>query len=169
MILNDMDLLSPFQMFARYGRAANERLYAQCALLDDAEYRKQRQGSFGSIHALLNHMLLADQVWTLRFEGNGQHTPPLDTILFEEFDSLREARAEQDERIESFFAQTTPEFLGGLLSYVNSRGMATTLPTMLAVGQIFNHQTHHRGQVHVMLSQTAVKPPVLDLVLLVRP
>jgi uncharacterized damage-inducible protein DinB len=168
-ILNDMDPLSPFQMFARYGRAANERLYAQCALLDDSEYRKQRQGSFGSIHALLNHMLLADKVWTSRFEGDGQHTPPLDTILFEDFGSLREARAEQDERIVSFFAQTTPEFLEGSLNYTNSRGMATTLPALLAVGQFFNHQTHHRGQVHVMLSQTEVKPPALDLVLLVRP
>lgn len=164
-----MDFLSPFQIFARYGRAANERLYAQCALLDDSEYRKQRAGSFGSIHALLNHMLLADQIWTLRFEGNGQHTPPLDTILFEDFGSLRETRADQDERIENFFAQATPEFLEGSLNYINSRGMAMTLPTMLAVGHFFNHQTHHRGQVHVMLSQTAVKPPALDLMLLVRP
>ena len=49
---------------------------------DDAEYRKQRQGSFGSIHTLLNHNLLGDRIRMARFEGGGAVTPPLATILF---------------------------------------------------------------------------------------
>jgi uncharacterized damage-inducible protein DinB len=62
-----MDLLSHFQMLARYNTIANERVFAKCAELDDAEYRKRRQGSLGSIHGLLNHLLLGDRIWMARF------------------------------------------------------------------------------------------------------
>ena len=55
-------MLEHFQMLARYNRIANERLYERCGQLDSAEYRKQRQGSFGSIHGLLNHILLGDRI-----------------------------------------------------------------------------------------------------------
>src|SRR5579883_3592023 len=99
-----MNLLAHFQMLARYNRIANERLYERCAQLDPVEYRKQRKGSFGSIHALLNHILLGDRIWMSRFEGGGRTTPPLATILYDEFPALREARVEEDARIERFFA-----------------------------------------------------------------
>jgi uncharacterized damage-inducible protein DinB len=56
-MLGCMDLLGHFQMLARYNTIANERLFATCAELDDAEYRMQRQGSLGNIHGLLNHLL----------------------------------------------------------------------------------------------------------------
>src|SRR5690242_1796702 len=87
-----MEFLSHFQMLARYNRIANERIYDQCAQLTDAEYRKQRQGSFRSIHALLNHVLLGDRIWMSRFEGSGRTTPALNTVLFEDFNALRSAR-----------------------------------------------------------------------------
>jgi len=70
-----MDLLSHFQMLARYNAVANERLYGKCAELLGAEYRKHRQGSPGSIHALLNHILPGDRIWMARFEGGGHVTP----------------------------------------------------------------------------------------------
>jgi uncharacterized damage-inducible protein DinB len=56
-------MLDAFRMFAHYNRIANERLYEKCGQLDLADYRKQRQGSFGSIHALLNHLLLGDRIY----------------------------------------------------------------------------------------------------------
>jgi uncharacterized damage-inducible protein DinB len=98
-----MDPRAFFSMLARYNRIANERLYATCGQLDDAEYRKKRSGSFGGIHALLNHILLGDRIWMDRFEGRGGNTPALNTILFEEFSALPVARVEQDVRIEAFF------------------------------------------------------------------
>ena len=58
-----MDTLDSFRMLARYNRIANERLYEQCGKLDLVEYRRERRGSFGSIHALLNHILLGDRIW----------------------------------------------------------------------------------------------------------
>jgi uncharacterized damage-inducible protein DinB len=163
------DLASHFQMLARYNRIANEKLYEKCAQLDDAEYRKNRQGSFGSIHALLNHVLLGDQIWMARFEGGGQITPPLGEILFDEFPRLRSARREQDARIEAFFTSPPDGFLERSLRYTNNRGIECIEKAPVAVSHFFNHQTHHRGQVHVMLSQTAVAPPSLDLHRIVNP
>jgi len=164
-----MDLVSYFQMLALYNRIANERLYETCATLDDTEYRKQRKGSFGSIHALLNHILLGDRIWMARFEGNGQTTPPLATILFENFSELRPARKEQDARIESFFKKLDSGFCDRTLSYTNSLGKHRVESAPMAVGHFFNHQTHHRGQVHVMLSQTSTAPPSLDLHWIINP
>ncbi len=93
-----MDTLDVFRMLARYNRIANERLYEQCANLDPVEYRRERRGSFGSIHALLNHILLGDRIWMSRFAGGGSTTPPLNSILYDTFAELHAARSAQDAR-----------------------------------------------------------------------
>src|SRR5215471_14265897 len=100
-----MDLATHFQMLDRYNRIANERLFTRCAQLDDDEYRKSRAGSFGSIHGLLNHILLGDRRWMGLFENGQRETPRLNQILCDDFPSLRTARAREDSRIESFFAK----------------------------------------------------------------
>jgi uncharacterized damage-inducible protein DinB len=156
-------MLEAFRMFARYNRIANERLYEQCGQLELADYQRERQCSFGSIHALLNHLLLADRIWMSRFAGDGSTTPPLNTILCKTFAELRVARAEQDATIESFFEKVDEDFVSRSTSYVNSQGKGCVETTTVAVLHFFNHQTHHRGQVHVMISQTHVRPASLDL------
>jgi uncharacterized damage-inducible protein DinB len=98
-----MNLVTHFQMLTRYNSTANERLFAKCAQLDNAEYRKQRAGSFGSIHALLNHILLGDRRWLGLFESGERVTPPLNQILYDDFSALRSAREREDVRMESFF------------------------------------------------------------------
>jgi len=157
------ELLRHFQMMARYNRLANELLFAKCAELNDAEYRRQRDGSFGSIHALLNHILLGDRIWMSRFEGGGQTTPRLSAILYDDFAELRGAREKEDARIEAFFRIAEPASLDRQLSYTNSQGKHYVDYLPISIGHLFNHQTHHRGQVHVMLAQTSVQPPSLDL------
>ena len=169
MYAQEMDLATHFQMLARYNSAANERLFESCAQLDAAEYKKQRQGSFGSIHALLNHVLLGDRIWMARFEGGGSVTPPLDTVLFDDFLGLQSARIVEDARIEKFFKDLPDGFLTRSLRYTNSRGRDYVDQAPFAVSHFFNHQTHHRGQVHVMLSQTQVPPPSLDLHRIINP
>lgn len=156
-------------MLARYNTVANQRLYSACAALDEGEYRKPRAGSFGSIHALLNHLLLADRIWMSRFEGGGRTTPALDTVLFDAFAALRSARAEEDARIERFFNAMDEAFLCRSFAYANSKGRECVETAPVAFTHFFNHQTHHRGQVHVMLSQTAVPPPSLDLHRIINP
>ena len=162
-------MLDAFRLLARYNRIANERLYDTCGKLDLAEARHLRPGSFGSIHALLNHVLLGDRIWMSRFKGGGGMTPSLDTVLFEEFSELRAARVEEDRAIEAFFAQAGPAFLSERLVYRNSLGKECSDEAAVAVLHFFNHQTHHRGQVHVMISQTDIKPPSLDMHRILNP
>jgi uncharacterized damage-inducible protein DinB len=162
-------MLDAFRMLARYNRIANARLYERCGKLDLAEYRRERRGSFGSIHNLLNHILLGDRVWMSRFAGGGKTTPPLNSILFETFAELSSARIDQDARIEAFFDQVDDDFLTRPLAYTNSQGKDYLEAAPAAVLHFFNHQTHHRGQVHVMISQTDVRPPALDMHRILNP
>jgi uncharacterized damage-inducible protein DinB len=162
-------MLDAFRIFARYNRVANERLYEQVRKLDVAEYRRERRGSFGSIHALLNHTMVGDRIWMSRFTGAGKTTPPLNTILYETFAEINSARAEEDAGIEAFFNKVDDDFLTRSLAYTNSRGKECVDAFAPAVLHFFNHQTHHRGQVHVMLSQTEVSPPALDMHRLLNP
>jgi len=164
-----MDSCDHFRTLARYNRLANERLYAACAQLSDEEYRKQRKGSFGSIHALLNHILLGDRIWMSRFEGGGHTTPPLNTVLYNDFPALKAAREGEDASIEAFFTSAGPEFGERELRYTNSKGVECVDHAPNAAAHFFNHQTHHRGQIHVMLAQTEVAPPSLDLHRIINP
>jgi uncharacterized damage-inducible protein DinB len=164
-----MDLLDAFRMLAGYNRIANERLYEQCGQLELDEYLLPRQGSFGSIHGLLNHLLLGDRIWMSRFAGAGNTTPPLSSILYEKFADLRSARSGEDARIVAFFEQADSHFLQRPIPYVNNQGKNYVETAAVAVLHFFNHQTHHRGQVHVMLSQTPVKSPSLDLHRILNP
>lgn len=158
-----------FQTLARYNTIVNQRLYAVCATLSDTEYRKERFGSFGSIHRTLNHILLGDRIWMERFEGGETHTPSLSTILYEDFGSLRAAREEEDGRIERFMNALTEEQLTRTVRYVNSAGIAFADSAPLTMAHMFNHQTHHRGQVHTMLSHAGVQPPSLDMHRAIKP
>src|SRR5262249_48626602 len=108
-------------------------------------------------------------IWIARFEGQGRETPPLNTVLYEEFEALRTARAAVDAEIETFFAEVRDEFLTRTFPYTNNQGRAYVETATVAVAHFFNHQTHHRGQVHVMLSQTSVAPPPLDLHRIMNP
>jgi uncharacterized damage-inducible protein DinB len=164
-----MELISYFQMLSRYNRIANERLYHACAELPLNDYVQHRQGSFGSIQGLLNHLLLGDSIWMARFEGGGTNTPRLNTILHEKFEELRPAREEMDRRIEEFFNNLDGSFLTRSFSYINNQGKPYVESALVAVGHFFNHQTHHRGQVHVMLSQTPVAAPSLDMHRILNP
>jgi len=164
-----MDLTTHFQVLARYNRIANERLYDACARLDDAAYRQQRAGSFGSIHALLNHILLGDRRWLALFERGDRVTPPLGQILYDDFAELRRARVEDDGSLERFFGALEPAFWTRTFAYVNNQGRDMVETAHVACSHLFNHQTHHRGQVHVMLAQTAIAPPALDLHRIINP
>jgi len=155
--------------YARYNRLANETLYAACAGLTGAEYRRDLGAFFGSVHGTLNHLLLGDRIWMARFEGGTSPSTGLDAILFEEFAALREARAGMDERIERFFANLPAGFEGRSVRYVNNSGFDSEDPLAVILPHFFNHQTHHRAQVHTMLSQLGHAPPVLDLHRVLRP
>jgi uncharacterized damage-inducible protein DinB len=105
-----------------------------------------------------------------RFTGTGYEvTPALATELYSDFASLREARSAEDARIEAFLSSAGEDLLSKEIHYVNNMGVPCSDPVSLLLAHLFNHQTHHRGQIHVMLSQTAIKPPSLDMHRVIRP
>lgn len=158
-----------FRMLASYNALANRRLYEACARLGDAERKEERPAFFGSIHGTLNHVLVGDRIWLARFGGEEVPSTGLDAVLYEDFDELCRAREHEDERIEAFASGLTEGFLGGTIRYVNNAGKDYEDPVNLLVAHFFNHQTHHRGQIHDLLTQTDVPPPVLDLHRVIKP
>ena len=157
-----------FHRFARYNAWANRRLYDACAALSPADYRARRPSFFGSINATLNHILVADRVWMARFEGVPSGIERLDQILHPEFVDLRAAREAEDARIVGFVSGIGEDALAGILRYRNMAGESQETPLAWTLAHFFNHQTHHRGQVHGLLSGTPVAPPSLDLIYFLR-
>ncbi|WP_421995769.1 DinB family protein [Reyranella sp.] len=155
--------------FARYNRLANERLHDACARLSDTDRRRDLGAFFRSVHGTLNHLLLGDRIWMTRFEGGSHPSTDLGVPLFDDFEVLRAERVRMDARIEAFFADLPDGFLERSLRYVNNDGLDTTDPASVIVPHFFNHQTHHRAQVHTLLSQLGQVTPVLDLHRVLRP
>ena len=92
----------------------------------------------------------------------------LDAILYDEFSALRAARANEDARIEALTADLTAAFFETSIVYVNNAGARCDDPVDILLAHLFNHQTHHRGQAHHMLSQLGAAPPPLDLIYSLR-
>jgi uncharacterized damage-inducible protein DinB len=157
-----------FQTFARYNAWANDRLYAACAQLSDADFRASRQAFFGSILGTLNHILVGDRAWLGRIDGVPSGITRLDEILFDDLAVLRQARVAEDERILKLTETLDAEALSRDLVYRTVAGVEHRTPLVWVLSHMFNHQTHHRGQAHGLLSQTTVKPPPLDLIFFLR-
>jgi uncharacterized damage-inducible protein DinB len=160
-------LKAHFDQLAAYNRWANRRMYDDAASLSD-EVRKNPAGLFfGSIHGTLNHLLVADHIWMRRFTGDGPLPERLSQILHEDFAELRAAREAEDERIVAFVTGT--EAYDRVLEYQNSTGKTFRQELGPALTHFFNHQTHHRGQVHAGLTIAGIREPTsLDLLGLQR-
>lgn len=160
---------------ARYNRWMNEKLFAVTGELSEAERTLDRGAFFGSIHRTLNHLLLADRVWIARFTGrapeDGSLGPDgirsLDQELYTDFDELRRERTKTDDALDAFVATLTEEMLAGNVRYLR-RGAVNEFPLWAALAHLFNHQTHHRGQVTTLLMQAGRDPGVTDLIAMLR-
>lgn len=158
-----------FRTFAGYNAWANRRLYDACAALPVEEYQRPRASFFGSIHATLNHILVGDRLWNGRLTGNlAIGITALNQILYPDLATLRAAREAEDKGLIAFLEGRDDAWLEGMLDYRNMAGETRQDPLRIVMAHIFNHQTHHRGQVHGLLSQTAVPPPPLDLIYFTR-
>jgi uncharacterized damage-inducible protein DinB len=157
-----------FLTLAHYNAWANRRLYDACAELSEAEYMKPRPAFFGSIHGTLNHLLVGDRIWLARIEHKPAPKVTLDQILYGDLVALRVAREAEDEHLVNVVSAISPRALDQPLAYANMAGQRHRTKLRLVLGHLFNHQTHHRGQVHGLLSQTQVAPPPLDLIAYVR-
>jgi uncharacterized damage-inducible protein DinB len=160
-------LKAHFDQLAAYNRWANQRVYNDAASLPD-DVRKRPAGLFfGSLHGTLNHLLVADYIWMRRFTGDGPQPERLNQILHEDFAELRSARQQEDDRIFNFVTQSND--YDRIIEYQNSTGKTFRQAFGSALTHFFNHQTHHRGQVHAGLTIAGIREPMsLDLLNLQR-
>lgn len=158
--------IARYRNLAAYNAWANTRLYAAAARLDTAQYIADRGAFFGSVHRTLNHLLVGDQLWLRRLTGIGPAPASLDTILFETLEELTAARQAEDARIGSYAAGLTVEDIDREVTYANMAGTHITQTLGSVLDHVFNHQTHHRGQVHALLTGLIGQDgaPSLDLV-----
>ncbi|MGQ0662326.1 MAG: DinB family protein [Pseudomonadota bacterium] len=157
-----------FRTLARYNQWANRRLYGACAALPEAAYMKVRPSFFGSIHATLNHILVGDRIWLSRIAAHDHGIKSLDQILYGDLVGLRVAREAEDAQIINLIDGLDPPTLNTTLRYRNMKGESQATPMRFVLAHFFNHQTHHRGQVHGLLSHAGADPPPLDLLFYLR-
>ena len=157
------DVSHVFQNLARYNGRANNEMYQVLGMLTDSA-RKQETGSFfGSIHGILNHLLICDINWLKRYRALSPESPVLtdprldppnlswEHDLHDNFSALREDRKIVDERIQAWFAEFPASRYGEVFEYQDSKGNRQHPIAAAAFEFLFMHQTHHRGQVSQIL------------------
>lgn len=174
-----MDLIEQYRALARYNSWMNRKLYLLSAALNDDQRKRDRGAFFRSIHGTLNHLLLTDRVQVSRFvaqplvsrdqRGNPIEIRALSQELYPDFEVLRREREETDRFIEGWTQALTPDQIAGDLHY---RAMADgnwhRHPKWWAITHMFNHQTHHRGQITQMLQEAGSEPGVTDFMQMMR-
>jgi uncharacterized damage-inducible protein DinB len=154
------------QRMARYNRWQNENLYGVADRLSAEERRRARGAFFGSIENTLNHLLWGDRIWMSRFAGTPKPPGgiPQSVSLYGDWETLKSARADFDRTIIDWADTVQPEWLAGDMTYFSGAiGREVTAPRWVLVTHLFNHQTHHRGQVHCLLTQAGGRPSDTDL------
>ncbi len=154
---------------ARYNAWQNESFYGAAATLDDAARRQDRGAFFKSIHGTLCHLLWADRMWLSRFAGLPKPSVRIQDSgeLVAAWEDLVAERKTFDTVIAEWASGVAPDWLAGDLSWFSGATQRQmSKPVALLVAHMFNHQTHHRGQVHAMLTAAGARPDDTDLMLL---
>lgn len=162
------------QEMARYNRWQNNQLAEFLQSLTPKELTLERGAFFGSIMGTVNHLLWGDWMWMSRFEkrdgpdgnihkaGGGIHES---VYLCPDLQSWLALREKIDARILNWAEGLGDDPLTGSFTWYSAANEAdVTMPYALCVIHFFNHQTHHRGQVHKMLTETGSEAPVSDIV-----
>lgn len=154
--------LLTFRAMAYNNGWANHRLLTACAGLSQAEFEAPRTGFFPSLQATLNHILVIDHFYVDALEG-GRLGPAAwdDPIPCPSVAALHRAQAAVDRRLVAFCEALAPEGLDAV-TRVHRQDHVQEERTDRLLLHLFQHQIHHRGQAHAMLSGTAIPPPQLD-------
>jgi len=163
---------------ARYNQWVNQRLFDKAQLLPAAKIAKDRGAFFGSILGTLNHILVGDMFWLRRFSSSKlckdalapmrkmAMPTSLRDVLFDDIQPLRTKREKMDALILAFSATWNDEMLASPIRYRNMAGEKHAQPLGALLQHLFNHQTHHRGQITTMLFQAGIDPEATDLIMM---
>ena len=151
---------------ARYNAWQNKQLMAAMAGMTEDALRMERGAFFGSILATANHILWGDAMWMARFQGMEPPAVPIaeSVALHPTRAAWSAERFRMDGRILLWAEKIHAlDLVGDLTWYSGVMGRQVTKPKGALITHMFNHQTHHRGQIHAMLTAAGVKAPVSDL------
>lgn len=151
-------------LLSSYHRWAYEQLFSVLDLCSDQDYRSNKGLFFGSLHGTLNHLLLADRLWLSRFQATPMRVEGLNQELESDRVDLKAAILNQAQAWIDFIASLDEANLPDTLVYHNTHGDKKILPYCAALHHVFNHATHHRGQLSAVLTQLGFEAPVMDLV-----
>jgi len=155
---------------AAYNAEMNRRLYEASARIPDAERRRDRGAFWGSLHGTLSHLLWGDQAWMSRFDNwpKPAVVQKESAKLVDDFDELRRLRIDADSRISDWAGRMTDDWLAqDMVWFSSSVQKELRSPRSFAVTHFFNHQTHHRGQAHALITACGQKTGDTDLFLVV--
>ncbi len=153
-----------YQRMAAYNSWMTGQAYAAADRMEDAARKEDRGAFFGSVHSTLNHILFADRAWMRRFTGRDYEIRGMGVDLYDDFAELKSAHLSMCDDISGFARDLDPEWLAGTLEWPNIRdGIVRRRPRWLLVTHMFNHQTHHRGQLSTLLTQAGIDIGVTDL------
>ena len=158
-----MDFKKYFQDLALYHKWAYEKLNASITEISDSDYRKNCGLFFGSMHGTLNHLCVADTLWYNRF-AHMPNSLNLEDELYTDRAALIEALLKRADLWIHFLSTHFPkDHPPKTLSYRNTKGLDITVPYLQALAHVFNHGTHHRGQISAVVTQLGFKAPEMDL------
>ncbi|ACK72028.1 DinB family protein [Gloeothece citriformis PCC 7424] len=155
--------LNYYRLMAEYNQWMNQRLYNICATIPDPERKQERGAFFKSIHGTLDHLLYGDRAWMCRFL-NQPFSGNIQELLYSDFEDLRQEREKTDRQLIEWTNQLSTEWLAAPFNYQSKVYQKNrVLPAWMLVVHLFNHQTHHRGQLTALLSQLGYDYGVTDL------
>ena len=158
-----MDLHQHLRLMADYHHWATQRLLERVGLLPEADYRRDTAQFFKSVHGTLNHLLLVEHLWQARLAGGIYPASGLDMELETDRDALRSRLLAFARGWRAFVDALSPQEVAGDLAYRSMKGESFVMPYASLVLHVFNHATHHRGQISTILTQLDVETPVMDL------
>jgi uncharacterized damage-inducible protein DinB len=153
-----------------YNAEMNRRLYSASERIADVERRRDRGAFWGSLHGTLCHLLWGDQAWMSRFDNWPKPAvmQKESANLVADFGELQRLRVDADARISDWAGRVTDEWLAGDLGWFSpSVQKELHKPRSFLVAHFFNHQTHHRGQAHALITACGEKTADTDLFIVV--
>lgn len=171
-----MKLKEHVYLMADYNQWINQKIYEAVSPMAPEQLHEDKGAFFGSIFASLNHICVGDTLWLKRFSSAllryeayapiSELTTPasLDAFLANNFNDLKDRRVLLDEALLEIASLITDEELLQPISYQNSKGVKANKTLFNLLMHLFNHQTHHRGQITTLLSQSGIDIGITDLV-----
>ena len=163
------------EMLGRYNQWLNSKIYLAASRISEKDLAENHGAFFGSILGTLNHIMVGDIIWLKRFAKHPSsmvslsgvvelpNPTSLDQIIYNDFASLHSQRIWLDKQIIEWLVEIADTDLDNIIDYKTTMGEIHRKQYSSLILHLFNHQTHHRGQVSTLFSQLGIEIGATDL------